>query len=676
MATHDIDRICAVKENAQGRLLAIPGVHSVGLGAKYVGDQRTREPAIMVFVTRKKPVAELLPHEIIPTEIDGVKTDVIESTPPSLMAADSSRYRPLVGGIQLRGGGSISSGGTLGCIARTNGPVPTIVGITNQHCVGLPSGVSVTGLSASTHFAPPGNDTITFAGAHIRGTLIVVDCALITGISDVGSINRAFYSTRPEDTLEKIAERVANAIKSLPLGISAAPIGPRVILTPPAGFQEIFNARVFGPHGFFDPADLRPSVEGNEITFKGKVTDNYGIFTNWNVGGLVPTAGVYTQVRKGSGLSGVATDIAAAVNGRGLPSINATATGSTVRLTGSQQVECDVSSDVRIGQPSDCFCSICSGCCRDRIGVVLDARIDIDAALIELDGGLQYRAEIEDIGPIKGTHTYLKKDLDKLLGAAPIRVRKRGAATRLTHGVVLAIDQFGEMRGALAADLPHFHRQYSNVISILPDKTFNATFSDRGDSGSAVVNEADEVIGILFGSGTETYVTPIAEIEAAFDLSVVTAEAKGQVNTVPATQGHAFSIVEREPLFVDALRDVERELTATPGGRELAEVGRRHAHEVVQLVNHNRRVGTVWRRNGGPEIVQTALTMAQTGEKDLPRQINGRPLADCLRKMQEILERYGSAQLAADLRRYGPRIIDLTKFDYRQLLAAFAAAPQ
>ena len=32
--------------------------------------------------------------------------------------------------------------------------------------------------------------------------------------------------------------------------------------------------------------------------------------------------------------------------------------------------------------------------------------------------------------------------------------------------------------------------------------------------------------------------------------------------------------------------------------------------------------------------------------------------------------RYGSVQLASDLRRYGPRIIEPAKFDYRQLLVA------
>ncbi len=673
MADHDIDRISAVKKSAEGRLLAIPGVHGVGLGAKYVGGQRTREPAIMVFLEKKKPAARLLPHEIIPAEIDGVKTDVMEAAPPRLHL-DDKRYRPLAGGIPFGSGGSMASGGTLGCIARLNGPVPTLVGITNQHCVGIPPTTAVTLLIAQFDVTQP--DVITFKGANTPGTLIVVDWALRTPIgpgpkTELGPLNRAFYATTSNDTLATIAQGVANAVTSIAAGLTASAAGVLVTFSASAGGRFDNNVRVFGPHAFFEFADLRALVEGTEITLSGRASEYCGIFTNWNAGGQVPTHGVYTRVRKGDELADIAKRIVAAIKAR-RPEINATSAGPKVLIPGVQQVECDVSSDVRIGQPTDCFCSTCCVCCANLIGAVRDARIDLDVALIELQPGLQYQAEIEGIGPIKGTRTY---KADDLLGPDPIRVRKRGIATGLTSGVISSVDLvLAEIVGLLAFDRPHYHRQYSRAMTILSDKKF----SDRGDSGSAIVNDDNEVVGIMFGGNheKEAWATPIAQIEAAFDLSVVTAEVKGQVNTVPVLHGHAFAAVEGEPLFVERLREVERELTATPGGRELAAAGRRHAHEVVRLVNHNRRVGAVWRRNGGPELVQTALTMAQSGEKQVPRQINGRPIAECLRKMQEIFARYGSAQLAADLRRYGPRIIDLSKFEYPQLLAALEGAPE
>ncbi|HEV7509950.1 MAG TPA: hypothetical protein VGS07_34075 [Thermoanaerobaculia bacterium] len=669
MATHDIERISAVKKGAEGRLLAIPGVHAVGLGAKYAGGQRTREPAIMVFVEKKKPAGDLLPHEVIPSEIDGVKTDVMESAPPRLHS-DDKKYRPLVGGVQIWGGGTVGGGGTLGCIARIEGPIPRIVGITNRHVVGDPKQAWVTELAMLIDPKPNVN-AIVVGGKNTAGTLIIVD------LTRNQSKDRALYVTRAEDTLADIAKGLADAITSIGDGYSASAVGERVTLTEAAGAQFAHGARVFGPHRYRETADLRATIVGTEITLTGKASQNCGLFINWNVGGvLAPTRGVFTRVRKGSELAEVAGWIAAAITSLKLPGINATATGSKVLVLGVQQIECDVSSDIRYGQPQDCFCSACCACCNDLIGVVTDARLELDVALIELKAGLEYRAEIEEIGIIKGTRSY---GLADLLAPQPILLRKRGIKTGLTLGTLLAIDEVGENISIGEQGTPQewqlYHRYYSNAMRV---KSVNKLpFSDHGDSGSAVVNEANEVIGILFGGGdTQTSVTPVAQIEAAFDLSVVTAEAKGQVNTVPVLQGHAFAAIETEPVFIGRLREVEHELTATPAGREIAEVGRRHAGEVVRLVNHNRRVGTVWRRNGGPELVQTALTMAQSGERQVPRQINGRPLAECLRRMQEILTRYGSVQLAADLRRYGPRIIDLTKFEYPQLLAALGAAPQ
>ena len=63
-----------------------------------------------------------------------------------------------------------------------------------------------------------------------------------------------------------------------------------------------------------------------------------------------------------------------------IPGVTATPSGSLVTITGAQEIECDVTTDVRVGQPTDRFCSICSACCDRRIGTVAAARLDLDAA--------------------------------------------------------------------------------------------------------------------------------------------------------------------------------------------------------------------------------------------------------------------------------------------------------
>jgi hypothetical protein len=78
----NFDEIRDVKARFRQRLLAIPGVHCVAIGPKLVSGRLTAEPVIVVFVTKKKPLAEIRPEEVVPAEIEGIKTDVVEEELP------------------------------------------------------------------------------------------------------------------------------------------------------------------------------------------------------------------------------------------------------------------------------------------------------------------------------------------------------------------------------------------------------------------------------------------------------------------------------------------------------------------------------------------------------------------------------------------------------------------
>jgi len=123
-------QILDVKRRIEPALLALPGVHSVGIGGKVSGGRPIGEFAIRLQVHKKKPLDELRPEERIPAEIEGVKTDVVESTPPV-------PYQ-LEGGIEIfnevTGGGLVQRNtGTLGCFARTLGATPKVVLLSNDH---------------------------------------------------------------------------------------------------------------------------------------------------------------------------------------------------------------------------------------------------------------------------------------------------------------------------------------------------------------------------------------------------------------------------------------------------------------------------------------------------------------------------------------------------------------
>ncbi|WP_413543942.1 hypothetical protein [Citricoccus nitrophenolicus] len=153
-ARHEIAAIKPVKEHAEDELLGRPGVVGVDLGEKVRGGRGTGEPSILIFVTRKKPEAELASDELIPAEIEGVPTDVQEMVIELQSArqrveegrqVDGSRYPVLAGGISMGPSRAVSLAppdvaeegeytfvGTLGALVRDRGS-GAVMAMTNFH---------------------------------------------------------------------------------------------------------------------------------------------------------------------------------------------------------------------------------------------------------------------------------------------------------------------------------------------------------------------------------------------------------------------------------------------------------------------------------------------------------------------------------------------------------------
>jgi hypothetical protein len=145
--THEI---IAVKESVEQRYLDQPGVTAVDVGYKYVGGVRTDEIAIRVHVAKKS--GSVPKAQRVPTEIDGVVTDVLERTyelqvaseqvTATPLAIDSGHYSPLVGGISIgpsRAVGGFIFAGTLGAIVTDNG-TGARAALTNFHVACVDSG--------------------------------------------------------------------------------------------------------------------------------------------------------------------------------------------------------------------------------------------------------------------------------------------------------------------------------------------------------------------------------------------------------------------------------------------------------------------------------------------------------------------------------------------------------
>lgn len=122
---------------AKERLLKIKGVLAVGIGMKETDNEFTDQISFRVYVREKKDKSELSENEIIPDEINGIKTDVLT---PRVFVDDSdvcgderrtlSEHRPLQAGIAVST--KKNRYGTLGWFGALDADDTPIL-LTNKH---------------------------------------------------------------------------------------------------------------------------------------------------------------------------------------------------------------------------------------------------------------------------------------------------------------------------------------------------------------------------------------------------------------------------------------------------------------------------------------------------------------------------------------------------------------
>jgi hypothetical protein len=370
----------------------------------------------------------------------------------------------------------------------------------------------------------------------------------------------------------------------------------------------------------------------------------------------------------------------------------------SVRAPNSTQVlRTPVRSGTRAGQPTNESSS--TKCCSDQFGVFVAGAEDVsrDAALVQLDPGTQWMAEVVGIGRLTGTH-------DITLAEAVTQtypVRKRGQRTRLTGGVVEAINTT-HTRNGITRNNVTVVRPNPNPAVGPNDITY---FSDKGDSGSVVVNDAREVVA-LHSAGATVAATkvhkglelPIASILGLFNtvdqtpVTVATATTDGQVQTVPGgspqrvpaelapglvTPPPGVRVLAQEGAHPatpspaqDVLAAVREQLGRSFGGQQVAALWLDHKPELLSLVNEHRRVAVVWQRNGGPALVQTLIRMTDQPELALPSTVNGEPLSSCLDRIHDAFAAQAGPDLRHALGSARAALPDLAGLTYSQIIVA------
>lgn len=138
----------------------------------------------------------------------------------------------------------------------------------------------------------------------------------------------------------------------------------------------------------------------------------------------------------------------------------------------------------------------------------------VDGAVVTVDATKPWTASVHGVGGVAG-HTAAT------VGTA---VQKRGRTTEHTFGSVVSTDLTVSINYGSDVGVHTFHHQ----IRIDTDTTRSTRFSDRGDSGSVILDNNRNVVGLLFGGATDgsmTFANPIQSVLDELGVDMVKAPA-------------------------------------------------------------------------------------------------------------------------------------------------------
>jgi hypothetical protein len=352
----------------------------------------------------------------------------------------------------------------------------------------------------------------------------------------------------------------------------------------------------------------------------------------------------------------------------------------------------------QLGQPVGDDSS--SGCCNDVIGVWAGGgghTDDRDEALIKLSPGTKWKATIEGIGMVKAGHPLTQAEVTATL----YKVAKRGRTTKVTGGTIAALDAT-----TTVAD---------NQIIIDPNPNTGAQgdeivfFDIEGDSGSAVVNSDNEVVGLVWGrndvgQGLAFEIGHVLDRLKTVDnvtVEVASTTNPDEVHTVPGATsvamppemagrvaedpdearvflGEGDQAPVARPWFADlppsepTVEQVVADLSDSEAGRLLLDLWQLHREEVSRLMQRDRRVALAWHRGGGAALTQLLLRLPAHPERPLPETLYGEPLMTVVDRMLALVSPRVSPALGADLIRCRELLPDLAGKTYAGIVAALA----
>ena len=123
--------------------------------------------------------------------------------------------------------------------------------------------------------------------------------------------------------------------------------------------------------------------------------------------------------------------------------------------------------------------------------------------------------------------------------------------------------------------------------------------------------------------------------------SSATMTAVAEVNPPVAAFAVSPMLAKRPSLFEQFL--------ATKYGESYYQLSQKYVQNIMELINTNKRVATVWHRCRGPVWTRLALKALYYPQEVVPTEVHGRHLRDCLKDFANILRKSASEEMLMDI---------------------------
>jgi hypothetical protein len=133
--------------------------------------------------------------------------------------------------------------------------------------------------------------------------------------------------------------------------------------------------------------------------------------------------------------------------------------------------------------------------------------------------------------------------------------------------------------------------------------------------------------------------------------------ALNSVSVTPVVNALVPIIASPEPSpSLDLRQPLLENFLSTDFGQAYYDLAQKYFHEILGLINTNKRVATAWHRSRGPVWTRIAMTAFYNHDFRIPLTADGVPITESIDRFVDMLKRYASPELLSDVERFKPYI--------------------